>query len=40
MNCDDDYINKPEKYKCLGNTTLTSWGNEMKFTEKIAKELI
>ena len=20
MNCDDDYVNKPEKYKCLGNT--------------------
>jgi hypothetical protein len=20
MNCDADYINKPEKYKCLGNT--------------------
>jgi hypothetical protein len=20
MNCDDDYINKPERYKCLGNT--------------------
>jgi hypothetical protein len=19
MNCDDDYVNKPEKYKCLGN---------------------
>jgi hypothetical protein len=67
MNCDDDYVNKPEKYKCLGNTIdgnifnkhndqekkfcistaalitnipLTSWGNEMKFTEKIEKELI
>jgi hypothetical protein len=20
MNCADDYVNKPEKYKCLGNT--------------------
>ena len=20
MICDDDYINKPERYKCLGNT--------------------
>ena len=20
MNCDDDYVNKPEKYKCLWNT--------------------
>jgi hypothetical protein len=20
MNCDDDYVNKPEKLKCLGNT--------------------
>jgi hypothetical protein len=20
MNCDVDYVNKPEKYKCLGNT--------------------
>ena len=20
MNCDDDYVNTPEKYKCLGNT--------------------
>jgi hypothetical protein len=20
MNCEDDYVNKPEKYKCLGNT--------------------
>ena len=20
MNCDDDYVNKPEKQKCLGNT--------------------
>ena len=20
MNCDDDYVKKPEKYKCLGNT--------------------
>jgi hypothetical protein len=20
VNCDDDYLNKPEKYKCLGNT--------------------
>jgi hypothetical protein len=20
MNCDDDYVNQPEKYKCLGNT--------------------
>jgi hypothetical protein len=79
MHCDDDYVNKPEKYKCLGNTIdenifnkhndqekktlvkkifllawnlfnstaalitnipLTSWGNEMKFTEKIEKELI
>jgi hypothetical protein len=20
MNCDDDYVNKPEKYICLGNT--------------------
>jgi hypothetical protein len=57
MNCDDDYVNKPEKYKCLGNTIdgnifsistaalitnipLTSWGIEMKFTEKIEKELI
>jgi hypothetical protein len=85
MNCDVDYVNKPEKYKCLGNTIdenifskhndqekktlvkrnfftcmefiqgrlfcistaalitnipLTSWGNEMKFTEKIEKELI
>jgi hypothetical protein len=20
MNCDDDYVNKPAKYKCLGNT--------------------
>ena len=20
MNCDGDYVNKPEKYKCLGNT--------------------
>jgi hypothetical protein len=20
MNCDDDYVNKPEKYKCLGHT--------------------
>jgi hypothetical protein len=65
MNCDVDYVNKPEKYKCLGNTIdgnifnkhngrlfcistaalitnipLTSWGNEMKFTVKIEKELI
>jgi hypothetical protein len=75
MNCDVDYVNKPEKYKCLGNTidgnifnkhndqekktlvkrifftcistaalitiiSLISWGNEMKFTEKIEKELI
>jgi hypothetical protein len=47
MNCDDDYVNKPEKFKCLGNTIdgitnipLTSWGIEMKFTEKIEKELI
>jgi hypothetical protein len=20
MNCDDDYVNQAEKYKCLGNT--------------------
>ena len=24
----------------ITNITLTSWGNEMKFTEKIEKELI
>jgi hypothetical protein len=55
MNCDVDCVNKPEKYKCLGNTidgnifnkhndqekkTLVKrMGNEMKFTEKIEKEL-
>jgi hypothetical protein len=55
MNCDVDYVNKPEIYKCLSqnvrlfcistaalitNISLTSWGNEMKFTEKIEKELV
>jgi hypothetical protein len=34
-----DYVNKPEKY-IITNIPLTSWGNEMKFTEKIEKELI
>ena len=24
MNCDVDYVNKPEKYKCLGNTKYLS----------------
>jgi hypothetical protein len=42
MNCDDDYVNKPEKYKCLGSTIDGNLfnKNEMKFTEKMEKELI
>jgi hypothetical protein len=59
MNCDVDYVNKSEKYKCLGNTIDGNIFNkhndqekktlvkrifftcmEMKFTEKIEKELI
>jgi hypothetical protein len=39
MNCDDDYVNISTA-ALITNILLTSWGNEMKFTEKIEKELI
>jgi translation elongation factor EF-Ts len=34
MNCDVDYVNKPEKYKCLGNTIDGSIFNKHNDQEK------
>ena len=34
MNCDDDYVNKPEKYKCLENTIDGSIFNKHNDQEK------
>jgi hypothetical protein len=34
MNCDDDYVNKPEKYKCLGNTIDGNIFNKLNDQEK------
>jgi translation elongation factor EF-Ts len=34
MNCDVDYVSKPEKYKCLGNTIDGSIFNKHNDQEK------
>jgi hypothetical protein len=39
MNCDDDYVNKPEKYKCLGYRELLREEDEIQPNGRVFKKV-